>query len=192
MKMVPDTFKYSAVLLTFIFSFCFFYLCLLLQRLVPNFDVYGSFVPVYLPAGVLFIAILIGGVAGAIGVYLAISINYIALHPNVYWLLILVLMALSISIQYLVIKAFSFFTNIGSNLERLTYLKVLGMAVVFSTTHSLNHHLNLVLIENQKIGWAESKLAISTFTGVFCILWVVWIVSKISDNLMKKNRFFSL
>lgn len=192
MKIISDAFKYSATYLTIFVSFCVFNLCLLLQRLVPYFGLEGSFVPVYLPAGVLFVAILIGGVAGAIGIYLAISINYIAHQPNVYWLLILALMAFSISVQYLVIKIFAFITNIGPNLERLTYFKVLGMAAVFSTSHSLNHHLNLVLINNQKVGWVESKIAISTFIGVFCVLWFVWIASKISNHLLKKNRFFTL
>lgn len=192
MHIKKDASGHSATIATIFVSFLLFYFFLLLQNLVVDYSAGSSFIPVYLPAGVLLISILVGGVAGAFGVFLALVSNYIFHNPNVYWPIIVGLIAFSLIIQVTVIKIFAHFAGVGPNLEGLNYLKVTGLAFVFSLSHSFNHHLNLVVIQDRKVSWAESKIAISTFLGVTSVLFILLIVSKIRNYLLKRNRLMSL
>ena len=192
MNIKNDQRSYFPILITFLISFFIFYFFVLLQNLVAEFSSNSTFLPVYLPAGVLFVAILVGGVPGALGVFLALICNVIIQNPDISMPLIVGLIAFSISVQYLVVKSFSYLLQVGPNLERLTYMKTVGIALAFSISHSLNHHLNLVMIKGRTTGWAESKLAISTFFGVFSILFFLLIASKIKNHFFSRNREISL
>ena len=192
MKIKNSTSERSASFITFAVSFSSFYLFLLLQRLVVEVVSPSSFIPVYLPAGVLFVVILVGGVVGTFGVFCSLVPSYIMQNPNTYWLVVAGLVAFSMLIQISVVKLTAWITNVGPNLERLTHLKLIGFALVFSISHSLNHHLNLVVITKKNIGWAESRLAVSTFLGVFCVLALLWIVAKITNHFSQSDNLISL
>ena len=192
MNIKNDQRSYFPRLITFLISFFIFYFFVLLQNLVAEFSSNSTFLPVYLPAGVLFVAILVGGVPGALGVFLALICNVIIQNPDISMPLIVGLIAFSISVQYLVVKSFSYLLQVGPNLERLTYMKTVGIALAFSVSHSLNHHFNLVMIKGRTTGWAESKLAVSTFFGVFSILFFLLIASKIKNHFFSRNREISL
>lgn len=192
MNIKNDQRYYFPILITFLISFLIFYLFVLLQSLVAEFSSDSTFLPVYLPAGVLFVAILVGGVPGALGVFLALICNVIIQNPDISVPLIVGLITFSISVQYLVVKSFSYLLQVGPNLERLTYMKTVGIALAFSVSHSLNHHFNLVMIKGRTTGWAESKLAVSTFFGVFSILFFLLIASKIKNHFFSRNREISL
>lgn len=182
---------YSEAIVTFFISFFCFYFFVLLQRLVSEISIDSSFLPVYLPAGVFFVVILVGGLAGALGVYLALVSNYILQNPDINWYVIAGIMLFSLSIQIVIVKFCAHAVGVGSNLEGLNHIKVVGLALVFSLSHSVTHHYNLVLITHRSIGWGESKIALSTFFGVFCILMVLWLFSKVRNYLLKRNSWLS-
>lgn len=187
-----SSYGYSEAIVTFFISFFCLYFFVLLQRLVAEVSINSSFLPVYLPAGVFFVVILVGGLAGALGVYLALVSNYILQNPDINWYLIAGLMLFSLFVQIVIVKFCARAVGVGSNLEGLNHIKVVGLALVFSLSHSVTHHYNLVLITHRSIGWGESKIALSTFLGVFCILTVLWLFSKVRNYLLKRNNLLSL
>lgn len=181
-----------ARLVTFFLSFASFYFFLFLQQLASDFMQARMLLPVYLPAGVAFVAILAGGITGALGVFCALLSNYIIQNPLVYWPIIFGLIAFSILMQLLVIKVSLHLLSIGQTLVNLTYLKLVVLVLIFSLSHSLTHHFNLVLIKDHERGWAESMITVSTFLGISCVLLLLWSMKKLRRYLTQKNKFFFL
>lgn len=143
---------------------------------------------VYFPAGIAFVAILVGGIFGALGIIFVLITHYSINYPDIFWLTIAGLVAFSIFVQMVVIKLYLLLLGIGSTLEGLRHIQLLGLAVLFSLTHSLCHYFNLVIISGFNIGWAKSMIALSTFLGVFFIIMVLWFFSKILKYFTRSNN----
>jgi hypothetical protein len=181
--------RMHTIVLTFFLAGFSFYLALTLQKtLFGSFSTETSLFSVYLPAGVTFIALLLGGVFAAIGIFFVLLINYLLNFPDVSWSLAVALIGFSLSIQLIVVNSFLYLARVGTNLEKLKHLHIVGLAIIFSISHSLCHHLNLVKIAKFSQGWAESMIALSTFWGVFTFLFLLWCFSKVRNYLSENVK----
>ncbi len=171
--------SYASELIVFSISAVFLYLFLVLQSASSEYmKNFGTFDIVYFPAGIAFVAILVGGISGALGVIFVLIMNYTINYPDVFWLTIVAIVSFSITVQMVVVKSYLSLVGVGPNLEKFSHIQLLGLALLFSVSHSLCHYFNLVAISNFQIGWAKSMIALSTFLGVFFTLMVLWFFSK--------------
>ena len=175
--------RYQQGILALFLSFIFFSVFTIFQHLAASFlKSNESFDIVYLPAGITFISILVCGIWGVLGILFVLVPMYIFKFPEVSSLLILAMVSFSLVLQLTVIKLYLFFAGINQNLERLKHIQLLGLAVIFSLSHSVSHHLNLVLFSHYPLGWGESMIALSTFLGTAFTLLILWIFSKLYEH----------
>ena len=172
--------QFGTPLIAFFLTASFFYLFLFLQKNAADYmNGAYSFDMVYLPAGVAFVAILIAGISAAVALFFVLVINYTINFPDSFMPLTMALVSFSLIVQLAVVKLYLYIIGVGKNLEKLKHLQLLGLALVFSVSHSLCHHLNLVTITGHQSGWAESLITVRTFLGIFCVLMVLWFLSKV-------------
>lgn len=168
--------------IAFFLTASFFYIFLLLQRGASDYiKGMNGFDWVYLPAGIAFVGILIGGLSAVLGLFFVLITNYTINYPDVYLPVIVLLVMFSMMVQLIVIKSYLYLLGIGKNLEGLKHIQLIGLALLFSLSHSLCHHLNIVTIAGHHVGWAESMITLSTFLGIFCILILLWSFSKLHN-----------
>jgi len=183
---------YVPNVLVILLSAVCFYLLLKVQvfasEYLPNKDGIDS---IYFPAGIVFLAILIGRAYGALGIFLALIPSYISRFPDVEILVVVGMVSFSLFVQLMVINSFLLVVGVGKKLENLTFFHVTTLVLIFSLSHSICHYLNLLIIADKQVGWFESKIALSTLLGVFVSLIVVWLMSKLGkyffDNSVSKS-----
>ncbi len=170
-------------LLVILLSTLGFYLFLKLQGVASEYlPSNNGIASVYLPAGVVFLAILIGRVYGALGILLALIPSYMYRFPHAEILVIVGMVLFSMSVQLIVVNIFLAIVKVGNKLDNLTFAHVITLGLIFSLSHSFCHYLNLLIIAKYQVGWFESKLTLSTLLGIFIILFTLWLVSKVIRN----------
>lgn len=175
-------------ILVIIFTYTFFYLILSLQNFLTDyFYQVGLIFYLYLPAGIAFLSLLIGGIYAAFGILLVLVPKYASQYPDTNYLTIVSLIIFSMAVQLLVIRSFLYFSKIEPNLKNLKHNHILILAMFFSASHSLCHHLNLVFIAGYQVGWGESLLVVRTFLGIFTALFILWTYGRINKFLCQKN-----
>ena len=182
--------NHPQALVAFFLSFIFFSIFLLIQYFASTFlRREEGFDIVYFPAGITFISILVCGIWGVLGIFFVLVPMYIYKFPEVSSLLIISMVSFSLLLQLTVIRIYLFFAGVDQNLQKLKHIQLLGLAVVFSLSHSTSHHLNLALIGRYPLGWGESMIALSTFLGVSFTLLLLWIFSKLYDRTSRSHLY---
>ena len=177
-------------LVAFVLAAAAFYTLLKLQSAASEYlQNENGFYTVYLPAGIAFLAILVGRAYGALGIFFALVPHYISRASDVDAIIIVSMIAFSLTLQLLVVEIFLFALGINKKLENIRFLHITLLALIFSFTHSLCHYLNLLILTKNQIDWFESKMALGTLFGIFAILTLFWILTKLSKYLLENTLF---
>ena len=170
----------------FIGAVLFFSTCMYLQAFGRDFFEFGlGFTTVYLPAGAVFLCILLGGVSGALGIFLVLVIFYAQQAQNSSLELFLLLTGCSVMVQFVVVRGTLLALKIPPNLENLKHSQLIILVVIFSITHSVCRHLYLFFLTDSRLGWIESRIGFATFAGVMAVLLLLWIVTRVRKSVIQ-------
>lgn len=174
-------------LVAFLLAAAFFYSLLKIQSAAAeHLQNENGFYTVYLPAGIAFLAILVGRVYGALGVFFVLVPHYIAQSTDAETIVIASLIAFSLAVQLMVVEFGLIAFGINKKLENIKFLHITVLALIFSFIHSIFHYFNLLILTDHKIDWFESRLALSTFFGIVSVLALFWILTKLSQYFLEK------
>lgn len=132
----------------------------------------------YLPAGVNFISILIGGVWGALGTFVALMFVVMQVWSNASaWELIsycIVSTGTAWATIYGCVKVF----RIEVDLSNLRFMHLPMIAIVSSATHGVSANIYLFAVDLKgEAFWGNSlAMILGDFLGIFALLTALWIV----------------
>jgi hypothetical protein len=182
----------TGALIKIVISIALYFLAFLPMRYLPDLLInndYSSFL--YLPTGVKVLCVLVFDVWGAIGIALGILIRQSIQHPE-FGLALPLMIALENAIVFwasvkLALRAM----GVGRDIENITYLKIVGLALFCSFIHGFSYtfvlfEFNAILSDNYL---RESLVTvISGFFGTMATVLLLSFSIKHSSRLQRHMR----
>ena len=182
----------TGALIKIVISIALYFLAFLPMRYLPDLLInndYSSFL--YLPTGVKVLCVLVFDVWGAIGIALGVLIRQSIQHPE-FGLALPLMIALENAIVFwasvkLALRAM----GVGRDIENITYLKIVGLALFCSFIHGFSYtfvlfEFNAILSDNYL---RESLVTvISGFFGTMATVLLLSFSIKHSSRLQRHMR----
>jgi hypothetical protein len=127
---------------------------------------------IYLPAGVVFLSLLIFGTAGAIGIMTALIFKYTNLNYSFDALEIAAFAICSVFLQLLIIKIVIRVLKLDDRLSKIKHFQILLLGLVWSIAHGTSHSYMLWRIhqtQEMNVTWN----IVGDFLGVAFALFLI-------------------
>jgi fluoride ion exporter CrcB/FEX len=115
------------------------YFCLLFVQSIDSWlNFQRAILYINIATGVAFLTILLLGAIGALGTFLALTLQYAQLYNSNDWLVFVSYASASIALQYAMIKVCLYVLGLAPRLHGLSHYHLLVLSVIFSVTYTLS------------------------------------------------------